>query len=285
MGAIRSSSADPAGASGPYACVVRRRRAPGPRVGGPVRWWWLGAALAASLAWAAPAEADRGERRQTSPRAVAPAAAGGDFARRIQIRGGRKLYLECRGSGSPTVVLEAGNGDRADIWSVDEVQPGSGRTMVLPGVARFTRVCAYDRPGTVEPGPSRSDPAPTPRTARDMVADLHALLRAARVPGPYVLVGHSFGGLVVRLYASSYPRRVVGMVLVDAAHEDIYEAFEALLGPRRSPLPTPSKSTRTPPPTRCAGRARPGRCARCRYSSSRTPPTTRSNSRDFRSTR
>jgi pimeloyl-ACP methyl ester carboxylesterase len=70
-----------------------------------------------------------------------------------------------------------------------------------------------------------------PRTAGDIVTDLHALLQAARVPGPYVLGGHSFGGLVVRLYASTYPDEVVGMVLVDAANEETYPAWESLLGP------------------------------------------------------
>ena len=93
------------------------------------------------------------------------------------------------------------------------------------GVGAFTRVCVYDRPGTLlnaedTAGRSRSDPAPLPRTAQDVVADLHALLRAARVPGPYVLVGHSLGGLCVRLYATTYPEEVAGLVLVDASHED-----------------------------------------------------------------
>jgi pimeloyl-ACP methyl ester carboxylesterase len=119
--------------------------------------------------------------------------------------------------------------------------------MVLPSVARFTRVCAYDRPGIAlsinpathpptpadRPFPSRSDPVPMPRTAADIVADLHALLQAASVPGPYVLAGHSFGGLVVRLYASTYPDEVVGLVLVDAANEELYPAWETLLGPTR----------------------------------------------------
>ena len=96
--------------------------------------------------------------------------------------------------------------------------------MVLPSIARFTRVCAYDRPGTATVlddtlYPSRSDPASMPRTARDAVADLHELLGAARVAPPYVLVGHSFGGLIVRLYASTYPREVAGLVLVDAFAE------------------------------------------------------------------
>lgn len=96
--------------------------------------------------------------------------------------------------------------------------------MVLPGVAAFTHVCAYERPGTdiVLDGrlqPTRSTPVPMPRTAQSVVTDLHTLLHVAGVPGPYVLVGHSLGGLFVRLYASIYPDEVVGMVLVDALSE------------------------------------------------------------------
>ena len=79
---------------------------------------------------------------------VAPAiAAESDFAGLVDI-GGRSLYLECRGSGSPTVILEAGFRTRADVWTEDLFQPDAPRTMVFPGVAAFTRVCAYDRPGT-----------------------------------------------------------------------------------------------------------------------------------------
>ena len=143
---------------------------------------------------------------QVATSAAASPAATGDFSGLIDI-GGRKLYLECRGQGSPTVILEAGAGARADVWSRDSLHQAGARTMVLPGVAAFTRVCAYDRPGTigeVNPDldahgppffPSRSDLVPQPRTTRDKVADLHALLRAADVPGPYVLVAHSAGGL------------------------------------------------------------------------------------------
>jgi pimeloyl-ACP methyl ester carboxylesterase len=110
-------------------------------------------------------------------------------------------------------------------------------------VARFTRVCAYDRPGTIgdvnpdlEPDgplfyPSRSDPVPQPRTTQDKVDDLHALLTAAAIPGPYVLVGHSAGGLVARLYASEYPDEVVGMVLLDSTHEDVWLRFQEALTP------------------------------------------------------
>ena len=127
---------------------------------------------------------------------------------------------------SPTVILEAGFRTRADVWSDDLVQPEAPRTMVFPGVAAFTRVCAYDRPGTAtvrDDGlhPSRSDPVTMPRTARASVGDLHALLIAAQIPAPYVLVGHSYGGMLLRLYASTYPDEVAGMVLVDAFSEGL----------------------------------------------------------------
>jgi pimeloyl-ACP methyl ester carboxylesterase len=142
-------------------------------------------------------------------------------------------------------VLEAAYANRSDIWSIDLIQPEGSRPLVLPAVAGFTRVCTYDRPGTIAsaspdhgslpPGDpslgSRSDPVPQPRTAQDLVRDLHALLHVAAVPGPYVLVGHSLGGVVVRLYASAYPDEVAGLVLVDASHEQQWEQLRALLTP------------------------------------------------------
>lgn len=137
--------------------------------------------------------------------------------------GGREIFLECRGTGGPTVILVSGYRNDADIWDSVAIDPASGMTAVLPGVAGFTRVCAYDRPGTVLDGDnvSRSDPVPMPRTALDVVEELHTLLDVAGVPGPYVLVGHSFGGLFSRLYASTYPADVDGLVLVDALPETI----------------------------------------------------------------
>jgi pimeloyl-ACP methyl ester carboxylesterase len=113
--------------------------------------------------------------------------------------------------------------NRADIWSV---APDTGEA-VLPAVASFTRVCAFDRPGTTlgTDQLSRSDPVPMPRTAADAVGDLHALLGAAAIPSPYVLVGHSTGGLIVRLYASTYPKEVAGLVLVDAIAEGVQTAM------------------------------------------------------------
>lgn len=174
----------------------------------------------------------------------APSPEKGDFAGRIAIGGGRDLYLECAGNGRPVVVFEAGLRNRGDIWSV---QPDDGprRTTVFPGVATFTRVCAYDRPGTTLGADqfSRSDPVRQPRTAKDAVADLHALLRAAKIPGPYVLVGHSTGGLIVRLYASTYPDEVAGMVLVDAIPETMQTSLSAADWPvynRRALLDAPA---------------------------------------------
>jgi len=166
-----------------------------------------------------------------SPAVTSPAAASDDFAGLVDIGGGREMYLTCRGEGSPTVILEAGAGNDADTWDTVGLAPDSDQTAVLPGVAAFTRVCAYDRPGTLLDleRRSRSDPVPMPRSAGDIVADLHALLNAAAIPGPYVLAAHSFGGLVARLYAATYPEEVVGLVLVDAVNEDYYAAMRAAL--------------------------------------------------------
>lgn len=190
---------------------------------------------------------------QSATPAAASPAANGDFAGLVDIGDGRRLWLECRGEGNPTVILEAGYRSPANVWTDDLVQPDDPRTMVLEGVAGFTRVCAYERPGAAgvidgELQPSRSDPVPMPRTAESVVSDLHALLRAAGVPGPYVLVGHSLGGLFVRLYAATYPDEVVGLVLVDAWSErlkdeltpeqwETYVGFNSVLPPQMASYP------------------------------------------------
>jgi pimeloyl-ACP methyl ester carboxylesterase len=174
----------------------------------------------------------RDSAAQAAARATAwPLAASGDFAGLVDI-GERSLYLECRGEGSPTVVLVAGYRASARYWSDDLLHPDAPRSMVLAGVAEFTRVCAYDRPGTYasigeDDFVSRSDPIAQPRTAPEVVAELHALLQAAEVPGPYVLAGHSQGGFFARLYASTYPDEVVGLVLIDAYSERL----ERLMSP------------------------------------------------------
>jgi pimeloyl-ACP methyl ester carboxylesterase len=155
---------------------------------------------------------------------IAYAAGNKNSGELIDIGDGRKMFLECRGSGSPTVILESGYHNDAEIWSTP-LEPGM--STVFPQVAKFTRVCAYDRPGTVRDANhlSRSTQVPMPRTARDVVSDLHALLQTAHVPGPYVLAAHSLGGIFARLYASTYPNEVVGMVLVDATSEKLKSAL------------------------------------------------------------
>jgi pimeloyl-ACP methyl ester carboxylesterase len=153
--------------------------------------------------------------------AIAHAVERGNFAGLVDIGGGRKMYLKCSGRGSPTVVVVGGLRASADDWTTSN----KSTPAVFTGVARFTRVCACDRPGTpVGEKPSRSDPVPQPTTAKDAVADLHALLSAAGEAGPCVLVGHSYGGLIVRLYASTYPREVSGLVLIDALSEGLQDA-------------------------------------------------------------
>ena len=135
------------------------------------------------------------------------------------------MYLECRGTGSPTVVLVPGLDSAADVWTGYQPDPSLA---VFARVARFARVCAYDRPGAPVGDnltPSRSTPVPQPTTAQDAVRDLHALLRAAGEPGPYVLAGHSYGGLITRLYAGEYPSEVAGIVFVDAFAPEWQTAF------------------------------------------------------------
>lgn len=131
------------------------------------------------------------------------------------------MYLRCQGQGAPTVVLSGGYRASADDWGLAE-QPGPA---VFAEVARFTRVCAYDRPGTpVGEAPSRSDPIVQPTTAGDAVADLQALLAASGESGPRVLVGHSYGGLVAKLHARTHPGDVSGLVMVDALSEGLMDA-------------------------------------------------------------
>jgi pimeloyl-ACP methyl ester carboxylesterase len=146
-----------------------------------------------------------------------------DFAGLVDIGDGRKMYLECHGAGSPPVILISGLLGSTEAW---RTVTKDGAPKVFPEVAKFTRVCAYDRPGTpVGEGPSRSDPVPQPTSTQDAATDLYALLHAAPVPGPYVLVAHSYGGLVARLYASRHPGEVSGMVLIDALSDGFKSAM------------------------------------------------------------
>ena len=128
--------------------------------------------------------------------------------------GGYKLHINCTGEGSPTVILEAGWADYSATWMY-----------VQPEVAKTTRVCSYDRAGY-----GWSDPSLYPRTASRRADELHTLLVNANVQGPYVLVGHSLGGMLMRVYAHNYPDEVVGMVLVDSAHEEQYDRLPGAKG-------------------------------------------------------
>ncbi len=114
--------------------------------------------------------------------------------------GGHKLFISCTGTGSPTVVLEGGLGQGSDYFA-----------LIAPKVASTTRVCAYDRAGR-----GRSEPATGTQDGSAIAADLHALLAASGNPGPYILAGHSSGGVYVRFFAAAYPSEVVGVVLLDA---------------------------------------------------------------------
>ena len=116
--------------------------------------------------------------------------------------GGRTLNIYCSGSGSPTVILEGGYS-----WVNEQ-----------PEIAKFTQACWYERAGQ-----GWSDPGPSPRTASAMAGDLHDLLRVAAIPPPYVLVGASFGGFPVRVFAGKFPSEMAGIVLVDSSHEDQLE--------------------------------------------------------------
>ena len=115
--------------------------------------------------------------------------------------GGRRINLYCTGAGSPTVILLAGIFSWSLVWYKTQ-----------PAIAQKTRVCAFDRAAY-----GFSDPAPRPQILSEVVDDLHAVLKAGSIPGPYVLVGHSLGGLEARVYAQRWPEEVVGMVLVDTA--------------------------------------------------------------------
>ncbi|MFL5732254.1 MAG: alpha/beta fold hydrolase [Chloroflexia bacterium] len=131
--------------------------------------------------------------------------------------GGYRLWLSCTGQGSPTVIFDSALGRAGDDWY-----------LVQPHVAQFTRACSYDRAGL-----GNSERSPAPRTSEQTMKELHALLAAAKVGGPYVLVGQAEGGLNMQLFAKLYKSEVAGMVLVDAVHPDLDARYIAILTPEQ----------------------------------------------------
>jgi len=155
-------------------------------------------------------------------------------AQHVKLPDGRTMNLFCIGSGGPVVVLDSGLGDGAWSWSG-----------VQGAIAEKTRVCSFDRPGY-----GRSSPGPEPRDSRAIVGDMAAMLKIAKVPGPYILVGHSAGSFDVRLFAFLHPKDVAGVVLVDpsadnqmdrmtAAAPAIKAMQEAAYGPMKACLVEP----------------------------------------------
>lgn len=169
-----------------------------------------------------------------APPPASPVTAGDSEAaegREIRLADGREIFFECRGSGSPTVVLESGYHDSSDLWSETDATPPAPAVDAFTQIASFTRVCRYDRPGTLryvgnEPTlTGRSTPVPMPRSAEDVVADLHEVLDLSGEPGPYVLVAHSLGGVFARLYAQTHPDEVSGLVFVDSFPIEVPSLF------------------------------------------------------------
>jgi len=159
--------------------------------------------------------------QEASQLPLAPESA--DYAvahQRVRIGKGRHLNLYCRGNRGPTVIFDAGTGEQSWDWRY-----------VQPDVGRYARACVYDRAGY-----GFSDPAVRSGTAANAVEDLHALIHAAHLPMPVVLVGHSYGGLVSQLYAYRYPREVGGIVLVDTYHEEATARGDRVLDGKISEL-------------------------------------------------
>ncbi len=167
-----------------------------------------------------------------SATALASPSGPGHFEGLVDI-GGRSLFLECDGAGAPTLILDAGLSGDSGNW---------GRVGFLPLLTPISRWCVYDRANR-----GRSDPDPRMRTSADIVDDLKALLDSANLEPPYVLVGHSFGGYNVRLFASEFPDEVAGMVLMDTVTPGFVVGQEALLTPDQWAVEADSYRGRTEP--------------------------------------
>lgn len=166
-------------------------------------------------------------RSSADPGAATPGA--------VEIGGGRTLFLDCQGAGSPTVFIIPGMGSYAEVWNyvvppgdptwsspyddIERASPVPSPEATQPLVARTTRVCVYDRPDTRPDGEWRSTPVPQPHHLRHDVDDVVALITAAGLTGPFVFVAHSYGGLILDLLARQHPHLVAGLVFVEPTSE------------------------------------------------------------------
>jgi pimeloyl-ACP methyl ester carboxylesterase len=197
-------------------------------------WWGIAVSVVAFVATPA-----------VAAEVVEPSTRGGKFSGLVEVAPGRDIYVECRGKGSPTVVLIAGKGNGAADWHqtlvstdpvrdlpTDEVLAGKGalhdsKHAVYPTTARETRVCSYDRPNTRLDGKDMSTPRAQPHGIDEDIDDLHRVLEKIDAPKPYVLVAHSYGGFIAELFARRFPEEVRGLVMVDAGSSYIARAVSA----------------------------------------------------------
>lgn len=147
----------------------------------------------------------------------------------VQLSNERKLFMHCEGKGSPTVILISGYPDRGDA-SWETPQPEKKGATIFSEISQFTKVCDYDRPGTIKIVDdqllkSRSDPVQQPVTAKNQVNDLYDLLKTAKINKPFIIVAHSAGGLIARLYALTYPNDVSGLILIDVTNEKLLQTW------------------------------------------------------------
>ncbi len=157
------------------------------------------------------------------------------FAGLVEIGDGRELFLDCQGAGSPTVLVIPGKGSYAEAWNVvvppddpirsspydliEQANLGHSPDAVQPTVAKSTKICAYDRPNTRPDGADQSTPVPQPHTVQQDVDDIVKLVAAAALQPPFVVVAHSYGGIVADLLARTHPELVSGLVMVDPLSE------------------------------------------------------------------
>lgn len=165
----------------------------------------------------------------------APSAHADDTAGLVDVGGGRSLFLDCQGEGTPAVFVIPGRGSYAEVWNaaiplddpirsspddlIDQAQPAPTTDSTQPIVARTTQICIYDRPGTRPDGPDLSTPVPQPHTVAQDVDDVVKLIAAAHLPTPLVFVAHSYGALVLDLLARTHPELVSGLVFTEPTSE------------------------------------------------------------------